>query len=113
MAPSISIAFFSADPVAGKRRPLAGAEELRRRNEELEKEVREATAREQATRAELEKTRERLRVVEEAEERLCAQLGDLEAEAVVQAREFRIQVKALAEELARARSMLGCGAGER
>ncbi|ONK54753.1 uncharacterized protein A4U43_UnF11930 [Asparagus officinalis] len=69
-----------------------GYEELRRKNEELEREVRERGAREENMRRELERTRERLRTAEEAEEMLCSQLGDLEAEAVAQAMEFRRRI---------------------
>ena len=78
---------------------------LRRRNEELEREVREWR--------ELDRTRARLRAVEEAEERLCSELGELEAEAVAHAREYRVRVRvrALSDQLALARRILasaGC-----
>ncbi|KAG9455369.1 hypothetical protein H6P81_008273 [Aristolochia fimbriata] len=85
----------------------AGPEEaLRRRNDELERELRRSAEREERMREELEKTRERLRVVEDAEERLCYQLGELEAEAVDQAREYHSQIRALMEQLAAAQMRL-------
>ncbi|KAG1360817.1 protein RESPONSE TO LOW SULFUR 2 [Cocos nucifera] len=110
MAPGMAI----ADPALGKqgfglglRKPAAAAEELRRRNEVLEREVRERRAREEETRRELERTRARLRAVEEAEEQLCVQLGEIEAEAVVEARDYHRQIKALSDELEEARRILG------
>ncbi|XP_020081170.1 protein RESPONSE TO LOW SULFUR 2-like [Ananas comosus] len=72
---------------------------LRRRNEELEREVGEA-------RAEVERARARARVAEEAEERLCAELGEIEAEGAAAAREYRAHLRALADELALARALL-------
>ncbi|KAF8008273.1 hypothetical protein BT93_K2063 [Corymbia citriodora subsp. variegata] len=79
---------------------------LMRRNEELERELRESRAREERSRDELRWTAERLRVAEEAEERLCSQLGELEAEAVVQARESRARVVLLMEQLSQAQRLL-------
>jgi len=76
------------------------AEEMKRRNAELEKAVAEAAAREERLRRELEKALARLAVTEEAEERLCVQLGELEAEAVEQAIEYQERVRALSERLA-------------
>lgn len=72
------------------------AELLRRRNAELEREV-------AALRAELGAARRRADTAEEAEERLCAQLGDAEVEAVEIAREYQARVEDLARELAAAR----------
>ncbi|PAN46531.1 hypothetical protein PAHAL_9G192400 [Panicum hallii] len=76
------------------------AEEMRRRNTELERAVAEAAAREERLRRELEAALARLAVAEEAEERLCVQLGELEAEAVAQAVEYQEHVRALSERLA-------------
>lgn len=76
------------------------AEEMRRRNAELERTVAEAAAREERLRRELEAALARLAVAEEAEERLCVQLGELEAEAVTQAIEYQEHVRALSERLA-------------
>ncbi|CAN4089424.1 unnamed protein product [Withania somnifera] len=82
------------------------AEVLRRRNEELEKELKKSIEREEKMREELNKTRERLRVAEEAEERLCSQLGELEAEAVDQAREYRTRVIHMMNQLSLAQKLL-------
>ncbi|KAK3404143.1 hypothetical protein EUGRSUZ_K00482, partial [Eucalyptus grandis] len=79
---------------------------LMRKNEELERELRESRAREERARDELRRTAERLRVAEEAEERLCSQLGELEAEAVVQAREDRARMVLLMEQLSQAHRLL-------
>lgn len=56
--------------------------------------------------AELQKARERLRVAEEAEERLCSQLGELEAEAVDQARTDHARILALMNQLSQAQRLL-------
>lgn len=76
------------------------AEEIKRRNAELERAAAEAAAREDRLRRELEAALARLAVAEEAEERLCVQLGELEAEAVEQAVEYQERVRALSERLA-------------
>jgi chromosome segregation ATPase len=75
MAPATSLRF--ATPPAGEDADL-----LRRRNAELESEV-------AALRAELDAARRRAEAAEEAEERLCAQLGDAEVEAVELARAYQ------------------------
>ncbi|XP_078174025.1 protein RESPONSE TO LOW SULFUR 1-like [Carex rostrata] len=72
---------------------------LRRRNAELEREVCERTEREGALMVDLERTRERLRFTEEAEERLCMQLGELEAEALEQVHMYQRHIKALSDQL--------------
>uniref|UniRef100_A0A0A9BF94 Uncharacterized protein n=1 Tax=Arundo donax TaxID=35708 RepID=A0A0A9BF94_ARUDO len=82
------------------------AEEIARRNAELERAVAEAAAREERLRRELEAVLARLAVAEEAEERLCVQLGELEAEAVAQAVEYQEHVRALSERLAFANGVL-------
>ncbi|GAB2264981.1 hypothetical protein Dimus_000052 [Dionaea muscipula] len=83
--------------------PGSGSE-LRKRNEELEKKLKESLSREEKLRRELEKAWERVRVAEEAEERLCSQLGELEAEAVDQARSFQARVLTLMEQLSQPQS---------
>lgn len=88
----------------------AAAAALMKRNEELERELRESREREERARDELRRTSERLRVAEEAEERLCSQLGELEAEAVVQAREYRARVVLLMEQLSQAQRLLQAAA---
>lgn len=79
---------------------------LRKRNEELERELRRNLEREERTREELQRSIQKLRIVEEAEERLCSQLGDLEAEAVDQARLYQTQIKVLMERLSHAQKLL-------
>jgi len=80
--------------------------DLKKCNEELERKLRESLTREEKTKAELRRALERVRVAEEAEEMLCSQLGDLEAEAVDQARYFHAQISALMEELSQAQTLL-------
>ncbi|QCE15425.1 protein RESPONSE TO LOW SULFUR 2-like [Vigna unguiculata] len=86
--------------------PAPAENELKKRNEELEKELRESKEREEQMKRDLQSARERLRVAEEAEERLCSQLGELEAEAVYQARDYHAQIVSLMEQLSRAQSLL-------
>ncbi|KAJ3692631.1 hypothetical protein LUZ60_011726 [Juncus effusus] len=74
-------------------------EELKRKNGELEREVRERREREGGLMADLKRMRERARLAEEAEERLCVQLGELEAEAVEQVLAYRKHIKVLADQL--------------
>ncbi|CAM0947254.1 unnamed protein product [Alopecurus aequalis] len=92
MAPSIAIAIAAPADSSGwksSKKTVSPAAEsaavqadaLRRRNAELEREV-------AALRAELEAARLRAEAAEEAEERLCAQLGEAECEAVELAREL-------------------------
>ncbi|KAI3471289.1 hypothetical protein Pfo_027952 [Paulownia fortunei] len=102
MAPTIVV------PGSAQRRDAAAApkenhEMLQRRNEELEKELKKSLEREERMKQELQRTWERLR---EAEERLCCQLGELEAEAVNQAREYRARVMELMEQLSGAQKLL-------
>ncbi|KAG9158065.1 hypothetical protein Leryth_000229 [Lithospermum erythrorhizon] len=79
---------------------------LRQRNEELERELKQSHEREEKVRQELEIALERLRVAEDAEERLCSQLGDLEAEAVDQAHTYRVHIVSLMHQLAAAQKLL-------
>ncbi|KAJ3690611.1 hypothetical protein LUZ61_019775 [Rhynchospora tenuis] len=79
---------------------------LRRRNVELEKELSENKERECALMADLERTNKRLSLAEEAEERLCVQLGELEAEAIEQVHMYRHHIKALSEQLELAKKVL-------
>ncbi|ONK73816.1 uncharacterized protein A4U43_C04F35680 [Asparagus officinalis] len=81
--------------------------ELMKRNEELKREVSEGKEREERMKEELATMRQRLRMVEEAEERLCSELGDLEAEAVIQARAYKLQIKYLCDQLKLSRGILG------
>ncbi|KAM1232430.1 hypothetical protein ACFX13_042987 [Malus domestica] len=94
-----------------KQLPAAEEEKLlRQRNEELERELRKSQEREERMKAELQRARERLRVAEEAEERLCSQLGELEAEAVDQARMDHGRILALADQLSHAQRLLQASA---
>ncbi|PKA60682.1 hypothetical protein AXF42_Ash006316 [Apostasia shenzhenica] len=110
MAPGIAI----ADPRIGKlnignrRSPTSetAADELRRRNLELEEQVREGRRKEEEMRRELDRTKERLRAAEEAEERICSELGELEAEAMAQAKKYNRRIKALSDCLAEAHKII-------
>ncbi|CAH1435304.1 unnamed protein product [Lactuca virosa] len=103
MAPSM------ADPSVKDHRPtkMAAQEELlRRRNEELERELKRSLEREEKMKMELQKTWERLRVAEEAEEHLCSQLGELEAEAMDQACAYRERLMTLMQQLSAAQKLI-------
>ncbi|CAO2821423.1 unnamed protein product [Amaranthus hypochondriacus] len=80
--------------------------EVSRRTEELERELKESLKREEKLRLELQKVLERVRVAEEAEEMLCAQLGELEVESVEQAREYNARIAALMDQLSHANTLL-------
>ncbi|KAH1107440.1 hypothetical protein J1N35_011208 [Gossypium stocksii] len=84
----------------------AAEEELRKRNQELEKELKDSREREEQMRKELRKMWERLRVAEEAEERLCSQLGELEAESVNQARAYNAHILSLMDQLSKGSNLL-------
>ncbi|XWS48678.1 hypothetical protein CRYUN_Cryun13aG0096900 [Craigia yunnanensis] len=97
MAPTMAVANSKA--IAAK---VKEEEELRKKNQELEKELKESREREEQMRKELQKIWERLRVTEEAEERLCSQLGELEAESVNQARDYNAHILSLMDQLSKA-----------
>ncbi|KAI9156601.1 hypothetical protein LWI28_009293 [Acer negundo] len=82
-------------------------EELRKRNEELERELKKSQEREEQMKVELRNTWQRLQLAEEAEERLCSQLGELEAEAVDQARDYHARILSLISQLSQANKLLG------
>ncbi|XP_059628876.1 protein RESPONSE TO LOW SULFUR 3-like [Cornus florida] len=89
--------------------PAAVAEEeelMKKRNEELERELKESLEREEKMKQELQRTWQRLMVAEEAEERLCTQLGELEAEAVDQARAYQARLLSLMDQLSLAQKLL-------
>lgn len=79
---------------------------LRKRNEELEKQLKMSMEREENMRQQLWSLWERLRVAEEAEERLCSQLGELEAETLDQARSYRAHLTFLVDQLSAAHKLL-------
>ncbi|KAH6815402.1 response to low sulfur 2 [Perilla frutescens var. frutescens] len=90
-----------------KAQEHSGREEaLQRRNEEFEREVKKSLEREERMKEELMRAWGRLRVAEEAEEQLCCQLGELEAEALNQAREYRARIMELMDHLSHAHSLL-------
>ncbi|XP_059304409.1 protein RESPONSE TO LOW SULFUR 3-like [Lycium barbarum] len=95
-----------AVPSAHKNPHHHDSEVLKRRNEELEKELKKSIEREEKMREELNKIWERLRVAEEAEERLCSQLGEFEAEAVDQARTYRTRIISLMDQLSLAQKLI-------
>ncbi|KAI4306996.1 hypothetical protein L6164_030230 [Bauhinia variegata] len=82
------------------------AVELKKRNEELEKALSQSKEREEHMKRELQSACERLRVAEEGEERLCSQLGELEAEAVHQARDYQARIVSLMNQLSQAQNLL-------
>ncbi|GFY81803.1 response to low sulfur 2 [Actinidia rufa] len=103
MGPTISV----ADKPHHLQLPSEEEEEvLRKRNEVLERELGKSLEREERMKRELQRTWERLRVAEEAEERLCSQLGELEAEAVDHARAYRARVLSLMDQLTAAQKLL-------
>ncbi|KAK6262611.1 hypothetical protein QUC31_008427 [Theobroma cacao] len=77
-------------------------EDLRKRNKELERELKQSREREEGMRKQLTEAWERLKVVEEAEERLCSQLGELEAESVNEARAYNARILSLMDQLSKA-----------
>ena len=79
---------------------------LKKRNEELERALQKSLEREEMMKRELRSAFHRLRVAEEAEEHLCSQLGEVEAEAVEQARNYRLRMEALMEQLSLAQTLL-------
>lgn len=88
------------------KQEVEGGEELRKRNEELESELMKSQEREKNMRTELQKAWARLRIAEEAEERLCSQLGELEAESVDQARSYHQRIVSLMDQLSQAQQLL-------
>eukprot|EP01018_Ginkgo_biloba_P026359 Gb_25232 [translate_table: standard] len=81
-------------------------EEVRARNMQLEQQLKESQRHENELRAQLEEMRIRLSTVEEAEERLCSQLGDLEAEAVEQAQSYSREINSLKQRLTEMENLL-------
>ncbi|KAL1218190.1 Protein RESPONSE TO LOW SULFUR 2 [Cardamine amara subsp. amara] len=77
-------------------------EELRRKNGEMEKAVEDM-------RKEMLQLWRRTQVAEEAEERLCSQLAELEAESLDQARDYHSRIIILMNELSRLSSSSDSG----
>ncbi|KAD4584238.1 hypothetical protein E3N88_21839 [Mikania micrantha] len=88
-------------------------EELKTKNMELIRELTKSLQREENMKTELQRLNQRLRVAEDAEERLCSQLGELEAETVEQANQYRTHLLALMEQLETAHKFIesGCANG--
>lgn len=105
MAPIMAVIGFGSQEKKAEPHETT-ALQLKKKNEELEKELREIKDREEVMRRELQSAWERLRVAEDAEERLCYQLGELEAEAVHQARDYHARIVALMEQLSQAHNLL-------
>nr|GEW99660.1 protein response to low sulfur 3-like [Tanacetum cinerariifolium]GEX48217.1 protein response to low sulfur 3-like [Tanacetum cinerariifolium] len=109
MAPSIVLPSVQTSRSNSTTATIAQEEVLKRRNEELERELKRSLEREGKMKNELQKTWQRLRVAEDAEERLCSQLGELEAEAVDQARAYRERLVSLMEQLSVAQKVIESG----
>jgi hypothetical protein len=77
------------------RQALEIAKAEQDRNEELGRLLRESKEREVAAALELKDAKEQIGQLIDAEERLCVQLGDLEAEAVEEDRRYRTQIAIL------------------
>ncbi|KAI3956899.1 hypothetical protein MKX01_000933 [Papaver californicum] len=86
----------------------AGAKDeiMRQRNKELEIEIKKSLERQEKTRREVEKTTQRIYVVEEAEGRLSCQVGELEAKALEHVRLYQAQIRSLNQQLDQAQSLL-------
>lgn len=107
MAPTLEVSNPITKEIPGRSRAgAAHPEALRKRNEELERELRKSREREERMEEELRRINQRLRVAEEAEERLCSQLAELEAEAVDQARAYHARILSLTEQLSQAQKLL-------
>ncbi|GLJ07150.1 hypothetical protein SUGI_0059710 [Cryptomeria japonica] len=81
-------------------------EALRCENMKLQRQVEESQRYEAELMADLEKVRMRLLMTEEAEERLCSQLGDLEAESVLQAQDYNHHINSLKQQLSQMQHLL-------
>ncbi|KAK9122439.1 hypothetical protein Syun_020056 [Stephania yunnanensis] len=81
-------------------------ESLKRKNMELERELKKSMEREQKMRDELKRTAKRLLLLQEAEEMLCSQMGELEAEALQQVRYYRAKITSLTDQLSHAHNLL-------
>lgn len=80
--------------------------QLKKRNEELEEQLKQSKESEEHVNRMLHAALERVRVAEEAEERLCYQLGELEAEALEQARDYHDRIVSLMNQLSQAHALL-------
>ncbi|KAL8519661.1 hypothetical protein ACS0TY_010556 [Phlomoides rotata] len=85
---------------------MSAWEEVRGRNEELERELKKSLEREDRMKEELMRAWGRMRAAEEAEERLCRQLGELEADSVNHAREYIARIMELMGQLSDVQKLL-------
>eukprot|EP01018_Ginkgo_biloba_P026314 Gb_18061 [translate_table: standard] len=81
-------------------------DQLKSHNWQLEQQLKESQRRQKELRAQLEEMGIRLSTVEEAEERLCSQLGDLEAEAVEEAQSYNREFNSLQQRLRETENLL-------
>eukprot|EP01018_Ginkgo_biloba_P026358 Gb_25233 [translate_table: standard] len=81
-------------------------DQLKSHNWQLEQQLKESQRREKELRAQLEEMRIRLSTAEEAEERLCSQLGDMEAEAVEEAQSYNREFNSLQQRLREMENLL-------
>ena len=88
------LSLFLCVPISSRHRDVSEA--LRRRNVELERELRSSLEGEQRVEEELRMTWQHVRLVEE---QICNELDELEAEAVDHAMESRAQITLLMEKL--------------
>ncbi|KAI3900084.1 hypothetical protein MKW98_000984 [Papaver atlanticum] len=79
---------------------------LRQRNEELEIQIKKSLERQEKTRKQVEKTTQRIYVVEESEKRLNTQVGEIEAKALDHVRLYQAQIRSLNEQLDQAQALL-------
>jgi len=86
--------------------------ELRLTNKRLVQQLEESRRQQAEMWAELEETRIRFLTVREAEERLCTQLGEFEAESVEQARAYNQEIVSLTQRLKHAERLL-CEASDK
>ena len=80
--------------------------ELRLKNRSFLQQLEESRRREADLRAELEETRICFLTVREAEERLCSQLGEFEAESVERAQAYNQEISSLTHRLKHAEQLL-------
>lgn len=86
--------------------------ELRLTNKRLLQQLEESRRQQAELGAELEETRIRLLTLREAEERLCSQLGEFEAESMEQARAYNQEILSLTQRLKHAERLL-CEANDK
>lgn len=81
-------------------------ERLRKRNKELQNAIREGKEMEVLLRQQLMQAAERLRIAEEAEERLSVEMGELEVDSLEHARAYESHIEQLLDQLALAQKIM-------